>query len=114
MPVMASTDDYLPDGQRFTHKLRPFLSAAGYVTTQCGAIDLSNYEAGETYFPLRWRNDIRPDPADAQYIIVWQTGGIDADSPLRQIAPILARAYSVVYVSPHGWATLYQRKQVAH
>jgi hypothetical protein len=112
MPVMASTDDYLPDGKRFTHKLRPFLSAAGYVTTQCGAIDLGNYEAGENYFPLMWRQGPFRGPGFADYIVVWQTGGIDADSPLNEIRPFLMRLYRRIFVSPHGWATLYQRKQL--
>jgi hypothetical protein len=108
--VMTSWDDYLPDGRPFTHKLRPFLSAGGYVATETGSVDLSNYEASENYFPLRWRGGIRPGPTQADYLIVWQTGGIDADSPLKLVAPILAGDYSRVYVSPRGWATLYRRK----
>jgi hypothetical protein len=112
LPVMASTDDYLPDGRRFTHKLRPFLSAAGYVTTQREGIDLSNYEAGENYFPLIWRKSPLGGAALADYIVVWQTGGVDADSPLNQVRPILAVSYRRVYISPHGWATLYQRNAI--
>jgi hypothetical protein len=108
--VMSSWDDYLPDGRPFTHKLRPLLSAAGYVAADTGSVDLTNYEAVENYFPLRWRAGVRPVPTDADYVVVWQTGGIDADSMLKQIAPILARDYGRVYVSPRGWATLYRRK----
>ena len=104
LPVMASWDEYLPNGRPFTHKVRPMLLAAGYVAAERGIIDLGNYEASQGYFPLLWRNKI--DSLSADYVVVWQTG--KPDSPLVD----LDAEYERVYTSPHGWAKLYRRRNM--
>jgi hypothetical protein len=107
LPVIASWDDYLPNGKSFTHKVRPMLLAAGYVAAERGVIDLGNYEASQGYFPLLWKNGV--DLKNADYIVVWQTGKTDRDSLLTAMQPLLDAQYHRVYTSPHGWAKLYRR-----
>jgi hypothetical protein len=108
LPVRASWDDYLPDGQSFTHKVRPLLLAAGYVAAERGVIDLKNYEASQGYFPLLWREPI--DAIKPDYIVLWQTGRVDPNYSKMERIQLLDATYEHVYTSPHGWAKLYHRR----
>lgn len=48
------------DGKDLSARVGPFRHAAGYVAAERHIIDLANYEANTSYFPVRYRPEVNP------------------------------------------------------
>jgi hypothetical protein len=99
--------------------IRVFLHAGSYYSIASGAINLDNYEADKTYFPLKYkpamnpfstigrieskRAAVRPDmyPRPVDYILVW------GSRPEVQSFPWLAKSYELIH--SQGRLRLYRR-----
>jgi hypothetical protein len=115
----------------------PFLHAAGYVAATRDAVDLANYEANTSLFPLRFRPERNPfvalgrgtglegegappcvdldagrEAVRVDYVLLW--GPIErvlGDACVRSWAQQLLRGYERVHVSrPNGYAQLWRRR----
>jgi len=115
----------------------PLLHAGGYIAVARDSVDLANYEASKTLFPMRYRPELNPylrlargagfegegalpcvdleagqDLLGIDYIIVW--GPLQdaiGDPCVRDWTRELATSYRLVYQSrPRGFAQVWSRK----
>ncbi|HET9767301.1 MAG TPA: hypothetical protein VFS60_10665 [Thermoanaerobaculia bacterium] len=128
-----------PDGERrqLAFRLWPFVHALGYVAGRRPIVDLGLYEAGEDYFPLRYRPELDPyrhlsiGPVGMEevpprvdipgyerrggrvdYVLLWQprvapSTHAGVDELYRQ----LERGFERIHVSSAGNAELWRRAQ---
>jgi hypothetical protein len=103
LPLHFSPHGYAPDGQILSLRVAPFLHASGHIAAQRGVVDLQNYEAMGSVFPVMFRPHLNPlvhiwyggqfqSPAidflsypqrtggRVDYVLVWQTGEDSQDN----------------------------------
>jgi len=73
LPLIFSPQGYTPDGRVLASRVAPFIHASGHIAVQRGIVDLSNYEAHESIFPLIFRPHLRPS------VHIWY--GLQSQSP---------------------------------
>ncbi len=126
-----------PSGERrqLAFRLWPFVHALGYVAGRRPIVDLGLYEAGEDYFPLRFRPELDPyrhlsiGPLGMEevpprvdvpgyerrggrvdYVLLWQPQVAPANHPAtRELYRQLAAGFERVHVSRRGNAELWRR-----
>lgn len=121
------------DGRRLAFRTWPFVHAGSHLAARVPLVDLSLYEAHETYFPLTYRPGRDPflllarDPLDLEaepprvdlsrypepidYVLLVWPGAVPPDDPAAlSIRRQLAAGYERVHASPEGLAELYRRK----
>ena len=126
------------EGERrpLAFRLWPFVHALGYVAGRRPIVDLGLYEAGEDYFPLRYRPELDPyrqlsiGPVGLEevppridipryerrggrvdYVLLWQPRAAAADHPLtRELYRQLHDGFERVHVSKAGNAELWQQR----
>lgn len=138
----------------FTHQLRAghvgeakvgvFRHAAAYLTARGDVVELENYEANTSYFPVRFRPELNPfdhigrenapdrglqaEPPDVKslsyppdagqrvdFVLLCLVTPKTRDEPAGQrIFAQLAERYEKVYESPRGLVQLYRRKGLAY
>jgi hypothetical protein len=60
LPLIFSPQGHTPDGRVLSSRALPFRHASGYIAAQRHVVDLQNYEARETYFPVMYRSHLNP------------------------------------------------------
>lgn len=114
------------DGEAVSRRVAPLLHAVGYASADRRLVDLGNYHAFQSYFPIRyrdscdpfesfWRSDLSEQPpridlprweargCRADYLIVWGRG----DEPLPRD---VAERYERIRRSTSGSTELYRRR----
>jgi hypothetical protein len=117
-------------------RLWPFVHALGYVAARRPIVDLGLYEAGEDYFPLRYRPELDPyrhlsiGPVGVEevppridiaayersggridYVLVWQAQAAPRENPFtRELYRQLDNDFTRVQVSAGGNSELWQLK----
>ncbi len=61
LSLSYSTQGFDGDGRALSLNTAPLLHVAGYVAAGRGVIDLGNYEAASSHFPLHFREGVGPD-----------------------------------------------------
>jgi hypothetical protein len=101
----------------------PMRHAASYIAVERRALNLDNYEAQTPLFPLIFREELNPGvrighiedeppapkliPELVESVLVWNPLGARVDGSLEER---LGAAYSLVAVSPRGFAKLYRAR----
>ncbi len=124
------------DGRRLAFRTWPFVHAGSHIAARVPLVDLSLYEAHESYFPLTYRPERDPflhlarDPLDLEaepprvdlsrypvpidYVLLVWPGAVPTDAPdapaARSIRRQLAAGYERTFTSPEGLAELYRRR----
>jgi hypothetical protein len=132
LPISLSEGVVDRTGKPLSPRVRLFRQASGYLAAERDLIDLSNYEARKSYFPLRLRpemdptrasdlhepdeedpsarmpENLRPGRGRIDYILVWDARkrSAPASRPIDQ----LTADYDLVFVSRSGFAKLYARR----
>jgi hypothetical protein len=60
LPVCVTDAGFDPHGRPLSPRVKLFTQASGYLAASRDLIDLSNYEATKTYFPLAFRPELDP------------------------------------------------------
>jgi hypothetical protein len=106
LPLIFSPQGHAPDGRALSSPVLIFEHASGHIAAQRGIVDLQNYEAGKSYFPVRYRPhlnpytyivDVRgqsPQPdflsypqrtgGRVDYVLVWRTREVSGDDPVTK------------------------------
>jgi len=122
--------------RQLAFRLWPFVHALGYVAGRRPVVDLGLYEAGEDYFPLRYRPEIDPyrhlsiGPVGVEevpprvdipgyerrggrvdYVLLWQPRAASGEHPLaRELYRQLHDGFERVEVSSAGNAELWAHR----
>ena len=141
LPICISDHGIGADGKALSilPGVRVFLHASSRIAVERGLIDLSNYEAMEDYFPIRFRVNLSPrgcidgfgrgllgygastgGQANVDYVLVWSIR--EGDGQHRETAEDkqgykeamrqVQQGYQLVYTSPHGFLRLYRRNDI--
>jgi hypothetical protein len=132
-PFILSPKGHAPDGRVLSLRIAPFAHASGYIAAQRHLIDLQNYEASATYFPIMYRSHLNPythiynlkagsrrldflsypqrTGGRVDYVLIWRTAG-GGKGPFHQfIFQQLEENYELIYTSPQrGFMRLYRQK----
>jgi hypothetical protein len=115
LPFIFSPRGRAPDGRVLSLRIAPFAHASGYIAAQRHLVDLQNYEACTTYFPVMYRSHLNPCThiynlkagSRVDYVLIWRTG----EEPFnRFIFQQLEENYELIYTSQRGLMQLYRQK----
>jgi hypothetical protein len=136
LPLGFAPAGVAADGRQLAFRLWPFVHAVGYVAGHRPIVDLGLYEAGEDYFPLRYRPDRDPyrwlsqGPVGVEevpprvdlaryervggrvdYVLLWEPRAAPSDHPgTRELYRQLEAGFERVFVSATGSAELWGRR----
>lgn len=137
LPLTFAPAGVTLEGGPLAFRLQPFRHAIGYVAGRRPIVDLGLYEAGEDYFPLRFRPELDPyrhlsigrlgieevpprvdipgyerRGGRVDYVLLWQPRAASRDHPAtRALFGQLAAGYDRVHVSRLGNAELWRRRR---
>jgi hypothetical protein len=127
LPLIFSPRGNRPDGQPLSSRVEPFINASGHIAAQRGVVDLANYEAMSSVFPVMFRPHLdpfvhilygwydaqfQPPQLDFQsypqrtgghvgYVLVWRTREESQDHPVtrfyRQLEQSIYRQLAADY-----------------
>jgi hypothetical protein len=138
LPLALAPAGRGPDGRQLAFRLAPFVHCAGVVAGRRPIVDLGLYEAGEDYFPLRFRPELDPyrhlsigplgmeavpprvDIAAYErrggrvdYVLLWQPAAAPQQHPATRSLRAQLAAYDRVHVSRRGNAELWKRREAS-
>jgi hypothetical protein len=117
LPLIFSPYGYSPEGQVLSSRVAPFLNAAGHIAAQRGIVDLANYEAMLSTFPVMSRPHLNPlvhiahgfqlqSPSidflsysqrtggRVDYVLIWRTREDSQDNPVTKFYRQLEQSIS--------------------
>jgi hypothetical protein len=135
LPISFASRGMGPDGRVLSIRVEPLLHAAARLAVERDVVNLGNYEAASTVFPVRFRPEIDPyrhlgpprglmrkppqveitgyderTPGRIDYVLVWGPADDPGAAPARaELEAQLRPGWEPIFVSPRGWTRLYRR-----
>jgi hypothetical protein len=140
LPLAFSYTGRAEDGREFSSRIGPLHFAAGYIAAQRHIVNLDNYEANTSFFPVMFRPALNPfqhimdflrrplawawqgggdfltyaqrTGGQVDYVLVWDLRDEQRPHQLTQLlCRQLEQGYELIYTSlPRGLMQLYRRK----